>query len=63
MAFVLDETLTLRRLRFLDVVRESLGDDATGSAEAVFDAEFALMTAELDGLIPRLLSVFGGETT
>ena len=62
-AFVLDETLTLRRLRFLDVVRESLGDDATGSAEAVFDAEFALMTAELDGLIPRLLSVFGGETT
>jgi recombination associated protein RdgC len=60
-AFVLDEALVARRLQFLDVVRESLRDTATGSPEAVFDAEFALMTGELALLLPRLLELFGGE--
>lgn len=59
-AFVLDEALVMRRLQFLDVVRESLGDMATPSPEAVFDAEFALMTGELALLLPRLLELFGG---
>lgn len=59
-AFVLDETLVLRRLRFLDVVQESLRDIAD-SPEAVFDAEFALMSGELALLIPRLLEELGGE--
>jgi recombination associated protein RdgC len=61
LAFVLDEALVVRRLQFLDVVRESLQDDALGSLEAVFDAEFALMTGELTLLLPRLLELFGGE--
>lgn len=61
-AFVLDESLVVRRLQFLDVVRESLRDTATASPEAVFDAEFALMTGELALLLPRLLELFGGET-
>jgi len=60
-AFVLDEVLTVRRLRFLDVVRESLRDSGIDSPEAVSDAEFALMTGELALLLPRLLEVFGGE--
>ena len=60
-AFVLDEALVVRQLRFLDVVRESLLDGAADSPEAVFDAEFALMTGELAGLLPRLLDLFGGE--
>ena len=60
-AFVLDETLVVRRLQFLDVVRESLRDSAADSPEAVFDAEFALMTGELALLLPRLLELFGGE--
>lgn len=60
-AFVLDETLVVRRLQFLDVVRESLRDTAAASPEAVFDAEFALMTGELALLLPRLLELFGGE--
>ncbi len=59
-AFVLDEALIIRRLQFLDVVRESLRDGAD-SAAALFDAEFALMTGELALLLPRLLDVFGGE--
>lgn len=60
-AFMLDEGLVVRRLQFLDVVRESLRDTATASPEAVFDAEFALMTGELALLLPRLLELFGGE--
>ena len=60
-AFVLDETLVIRRLQFLDVVRESLRGMATDSAEAVFDAEFALMSGELALWLPRLLELFGGE--
>ncbi len=61
LAFVLDEALVVRRLQFLDIVRESLQEDATHSPEAVFDAEFALMTGELALLLPRLLELFGGE--
>ncbi len=60
-AFILDETLVIRRLQFLDVVRESLQDTATDSPEAVFDAEFALMSGELAIWLPRLLELFGGE--
>ncbi len=59
-AFVLDEALLVRRLHFLDVVQESLRDGAD-SAEALFDAEFALMTGELALLLPHLLELFGGE--
>lgn len=61
LAFVLDEALIVRRLQFLDVVREPLLETATDSPEAVFDAEFALMTGELALLLPRLLELFGGE--
>lgn len=61
-AFVLDESLVIRRLHFLDVVRESLQGTATDSPEAVFDAEFALMTGELGLMLPQLLELFGGET-
>lgn len=61
LAFVLDEALVVRRLQFLDVVRESLQDDTTNSPAAVFDAEFALMTEELALLLPRLLKLFGSE--
>ena len=53
-AFVLDEALLVRRLHFLDVVQESLRDGAD-SAEALFDAEFALMTGELALLLPLSL--------
>jgi recombination associated protein RdgC len=61
LAFVLDEAMTVRRLQFLDVVRESLLETSHDSPEAVFDAEFALMTGELALLLPRLLELFGGE--
>ncbi|PIE83208.1 MAG: recombination-associated protein RdgC [Candidatus Contendobacter odensis] len=61
LAFVLDESLVIRHLRFLDVVQESLKTVDTDSAAAIFDAEFALMSGELARLIPRLLGIFGGQ--
>jgi recombination associated protein RdgC len=61
LAFMLDEALIVRRLQFLDVVRESLSENAMDSREAIFDAEFTLMTGELALLLPRLLELFGGE--
>ncbi|MCB1778244.1 MAG: recombination-associated protein RdgC [Candidatus Competibacteraceae bacterium] len=61
LTFVLDEALIVRRLQFLDIVRESLSENAIDSREAAFDAEFALMTGELALLLPRLLELFGGE--
>ena len=59
-AFVLDEALIVRRLRFLDVVRESLTDTANPTSEGVFDAEYALMSGELAQLLPDIIAPFGG---
>jgi recombination associated protein RdgC len=61
-SFVLTEKLEIKRLDFLDVVREELGNtDTAEEAEAIFDAEFALMTGELVHLLPALLEALGGE--
>ncbi|MBO4329330.1 MAG: recombination-associated protein RdgC [Rhodocyclaceae bacterium] len=51
----------LKKLAFLDVVRESLESLDESDAAAVFDAEFALMTAELQTLLAALLAALGGE--
>ena len=59
LSFVLTDKLELKRLDFLDVVREELGGE--DGAEALFDAEFALMTGELTRLIPVLVEALGGE--
>ncbi|MDR2925532.1 MAG: recombination-associated protein RdgC [Azoarcus sp.] len=58
-SFVLTDKLELKRLDFLDVVRESLGNE--DDADALFDAELALMTAELSHLLPALVEALGGE--
>ena len=61
--FLLGEDLTIRRLRFLDLIQEQIDDLNAATAEEVFDAQFSLMTAELALLLPQLLEVFGGEVT
>lgn len=58
MSFVLADDLTLRKLRFGDVVLEQLGDIGGEDAIAELDARFALMTAELSRLFARLDSLF-----
>jgi recombination associated protein RdgC len=61
MSCVVDSDLALRRLKFLDVIREQAGDrDADSEAERL-DSDFVLMALELRGLYPRLFEWFGGE--
>ncbi len=59
MSFVLGEDLAIRKLRFLDVVLDELGDDASESARAEIDSRFALMTLELKRLFEKLDELFG----
>ncbi|HET6430678.1 recombination-associated protein RdgC [Dyella sp.] len=58
MSFVLGEDLIVRKLKFLDVVLDEMGDShADAAAEA--DASFALLTLELERLLAKLEEWFG----
>jgi len=58
-SFSLDEDLVVRKLRFLDLVQNELGDSEADSAIAELDARFALMTLELERLFESLQEWFG----
>jgi len=60
-SFVLTEKLEIKRLDFLDVVKDKLDEQGAEDARALFDAGFALMTGELRRLIPALVEALGGE--
>ena len=60
-SLVLTEQLEIKRLDFLDIVRESAQMADVASAEEQFDADIALMTGELQRLIPALVNALGGE--
>jgi len=57
-SFVLTESAQLRRLSFLDVVLD--GAPEAGEDDG-FDADAAILTGELTGLLPHLLAALGGE--
>lgn len=59
-SFVLTEKLEIKRLDFLDVVRDQI-DGQGEDAIALFNAEFALMTGELQKLLPAVVEALGGE--
>lgn len=59
MSFVLGEDLVLRKLKFLDIVLDELGEDTAESARAELDASFALMTLELKNLFEHVEKWFG----
>jgi len=61
MSFVLTEKLEIKRLDFLDVVKEKVDEAGAEDARALFDAGFALMTGELARLLPALVEALGGE--
>lgn len=63
LSFVLDDALGIKRLRFLDLVQEQAADVEADDAAQRFDADFAIMAAELAAFLPRLLELFGGENT
>jgi recombination associated protein RdgC len=58
-AFVLGEDLIVRKLRFLDLVQDELGETERDSAIAELDAQFALMTLELQRVLAQLDQWFG----
>jgi recombination associated protein RdgC len=58
-SFVLTDKLHLKRLAFLDSLKEQAG--TTDNAEEQFDADFALMAGELAHLFDDLLVALGGE--
>ncbi|MEA2094236.1 MAG: recombination-associated protein RdgC, partial [Pseudomonadota bacterium] len=58
---VLQEDLSVKRLRFEDVIKEAEGDSQADDPASRFDLDFSLMTLELAEFLPQLLSALGGE--
>lgn len=54
LSFVLDETMTVRKLRFLELATADLEKTDRDSIEAEVDASFTLMTSELGLLLEQL---------
>ena len=61
LAFIIDEHLAVKRLRFLDLIQDQVSEIDITDAAAQFDVDFSIMSAELANFIPRLLEIFGGD--
>ena len=59
-SFVLSESLALKRVAPLDVLKEN-ADSGTKNEDERFDTDFALMTGELAKLVGDLVEALGGE--
>lgn len=59
-SFVLTEKLEIKRLAFLDVLKEE-AEKSAEHADEQFDADFALMTGEISRFLPQLVAALGGE--
>lgn len=59
-SFVLTDTLHIKRIAFLDIVKEQAEQDAE-TMEEQFDADFALMTGELSRTITNVIAALCGE--
>ena len=60
MSFVLTEKTEIKRLAFLDLLKEQ-AEKTAEHADEQFDADFALMTGELSRFLPQLVEALGGE--
>jgi len=59
-SFVMTEKFEIKRLTFLDILKEA-AEKAAEHADEQFDADFALMTGELQRMLPAVISALGGE--
>ena len=59
-SFILDEDLTLKRLRFLELIQNESSDLEAETAADRFDGDFAIMNLEFSRLLNRLEAAFGG---
>jgi len=60
-SFIIDENLSIKRLRFLDLIQDQVADIETNDEATQFDVDFSIMSAELANFLPRLTELFGGE--
>ncbi len=60
LAFIMADDLTIKRLKFLDVVQEEAAEAEAEDAASRFDVDFALMSLELRACIGRLVETYGG---
>ena len=58
---VLHEDLSIKRLRFEDIIKEEESDTEADDPITRFDLDFSLMVLELAAFIPELLEALGGE--
>ncbi len=59
-SFVLNENLQIKRLAFLDILKDD-ADQQAENADERFDLDFTLMAGELARLLDDLLEALGGE--
>jgi recombination associated protein RdgC len=59
-SFVLTETLTLKRIKPLEILAEDK-ESRTNNEDERFDSDFALMSAELASMLDDLVFALGGE--
>lgn len=60
LACTIEEDISLKRIKFLDVIQEEAADVQTEDEIAQYDVAFSLMSLEFRRLIPRILELFGG---
>ncbi len=59
-SFVLTEQMQVKRLAFLDVLKEE-SERQSENADELFEADFAIMSGEFSQLLPQLVEALGGE--
>ena len=59
-SFVLSEKLEIKRLAFLDLLKEQ-AEKTAEHADEQFDADFVLMTGEFARFLPQVIAALGGE--
>ena len=58
---VLHEDLSIKRLRFEDIIKEAESETEADDPVSRFDLDFSLMALELAAFVPALLEALGGE--
>ena len=59
--FLLEDDLTVKRLKFKDMLRESVDELDKDDVAGRFDADFSIMSSVIANLLPELFEAFGGE--
>lgn len=61
LSFILDENLSIKRLKFLDLIQDQVADIEVDDEASQFDVDFSIMSLEIANFLPHLLNTFGGE--